>query len=195
MEHILEAKGCPDDRKLAYTQYLLTIEVGHWWNNMRAILERRGTPITWELFKTKCYTEYFPDSVRFAKEVEFLELTQGNRSVTEYADRFKHLLRFRTVQVNEDWQCRKFENGLRKDVKLMVKGLRIREFPALVEMARDMEKTKGEPEVQQSQRVQPLRVGGPVVSRGGSSSRTTPFSRPTSLGSRGSSSSSQPSVQ
>ncbi|XP_014495441.1 uncharacterized protein LOC106757311 [Vigna radiata var. radiata] len=102
MERIFEAKGCPDDRKLAYTQYLLTGEAGHWWNSMRAILERRGTPITWELFKTKCYTEYFPDSVRFAKEVEFLELTQGNRSVTEYVDRFKHLLRFSTVQVNED---------------------------------------------------------------------------------------------
>ncbi|WVZ25177.1 hypothetical protein V8G54_003721 [Vigna mungo] len=179
MERIFEAKGCPDDRKLTYIQYLLTGEAGHWWNNMRAILERRGTPITWELFKTKFYTEYFPDSVCFAKEVEFLELTQGNRSVTEYVDRFKHLLRFSTVQVNEDWQCRKFENGLRKDVKLM--------FPALVEMARDMEKTKGEPEVQQSQRVQPLRRG--------SNSRMTPFSRPTSSRSRGSSSSSQPSVQ
>ncbi|XP_014495463.1 uncharacterized protein LOC106757331 [Vigna radiata var. radiata] len=176
MERIFEAKGCPDDRKLAYTQYLLTGEAGHWWNSMRAILERRGTPITWELFKTKFYTEYFPDSVRFAKEVEFLELTQGNRSVTKYVDRFKHLLRFSTVQVNEDWQCRKFENGLRKDVKLMVKGLRIREFPALVEMARDMEKTKGEPEVQQSQRVQPLRVGGPVVFRGVSFAGTSTLS-------------------
>ncbi|XP_052728076.1 uncharacterized protein LOC108327056 isoform X2 [Vigna angularis] len=193
MERIFEAKGCPDDRKLAYTPYLLIGEAGHWWNSVKMILERRETPITWELFRTKFYTEYFPNSVRFAKEVEFLELAQGNKSVSEYADRFKHLLRFSTVQVSEEWQCRKFENGLRKDVKLMVKGLRIREFSALVEMARDMEKTKAEPEVSQGQRVQPLRVGGPAISRGGSNSRTTPFSRPTSSGSR--SSSSQPSVQ
>ncbi|XP_017441063.1 uncharacterized protein LOC108346494 [Vigna angularis] len=173
MERIFEAKGYPDERKLAYTQYLLTGEAGHWWNSMKMILTRRETPITWELFKTKFYTEYFLDSVRFAKEVEFLELAQGNRSVFEYADRFKHLLCFNTMTVDEDWQCRKFENGLRKDIKLL--------------------KSKGEPEGPQNQRIQPLRVGGPAVSRGGSSSRTTPFSRPTSSGSRGSSS--QPSVQ
>ncbi|XP_047153644.1 uncharacterized protein LOC124825144 [Vigna umbellata] len=160
--------------------------------HMKTILTGRETPITWELFRTKFYTEYFPDSVRFVKEVEFLELAQGNRSVSEYADRFKHLLRFNTMTVDEVWQCRKFENGLRKDIKLLVKGLRIREFSTLVEMARDMEKTKGEPEEPQNQRIQPLRVGGPTVSRGGSSSRTTPFSRPTSSGSRGSSS--QPSL-
>ncbi|XP_052724130.1 uncharacterized protein LOC128193964 [Vigna angularis] len=188
MERIYEAKSCPDERKLAYTQYLLTGEAGHWWSNVKMILEGSETPITWELFKAKFYTEYFPDSVRFAKEVEFLELVQGNRSVSEYADRFKHLLRFNTTAVNEVWQCRKFENGLRGDIKLLVKGLRIREFPALVEMARDMERTKKEAEGPQNQQTQPLRVGGPVVSRGGSSFRKTPFSRPISSGSRSSSS-------
>ncbi|XP_052736620.1 uncharacterized protein LOC128197836 [Vigna angularis] len=188
MERIYEAKGCPDEKKLAYTQYLLTGEAGHWWNSVKTILERNETPITWELFRTKFYTEYFPDSVRYAKEVEFLELTQGNRSVSEYADRFKHLLRFTTMSINEEWHCRKFENGLRKDIKLLVKGLRIREFSALVEMARDMEKTKGEPEGPQRQPSQPLRVGGPVIPRGDSSSRRTPFSRPSSFRSRSSSS-------
>ncbi|XP_017428667.1 uncharacterized protein LOC108336713 [Vigna angularis] len=158
MERIYEAKGCPDGWKLAYTQYLLTGEAGHWWNSVKMILERNETPITWELFRTKFYTEYFPDSVRFAKEVEFLELAQGNRSVSEYVDRFKHLLRFNTMTVNEEWQCRKFENGLRKDIKLLVKGFRIREFSALVETARDMEKTKGEPEGPQRQESQPLRL-------------------------------------
>ncbi|XP_017410988.1 uncharacterized protein LOC108323136 [Vigna angularis] len=50
----------------------------------------------------------------------------------------------------------------------------IKEFPALVEMARVLEKTKLEVD---SQKSQPLRVGGPVMSRGGSSSRRTPYSR------------------
>ncbi|XP_047169513.1 uncharacterized protein LOC124848260 [Vigna umbellata] len=132
MERIYYAKGCPDERKLAYTQYLLTGEAGHWWSSMRMILERSETPITWELFRVKFYTEYFPNS--------------GNKTVSEYVDRFKHLLRFNTTAVDEEWQSRKFENGLRGDIKLLVNGLRIREFPALVEMARDMEKTKKESE-------------------------------------------------
>ncbi|XP_017410571.1 uncharacterized protein LOC108322821 [Vigna angularis] len=191
IERIFEAKGCPDEKKLAYTQYLLTGEAGHWWNNMKMILERSGTPITWELFKTKFYTEYFLDSVRFAKEVEFLELVQGNRSVSEYANRFQHLLRFNTMAVDEEWQCRKFENGLRKDIKLLVKGLRIREFPTLVEMSRDLEKTKSESEGQQNQ---PTRNGGPPGSRGGISIKKTPYARPSfSSGSKGPSY--QPTVQ
>ncbi|XP_047176593.1 uncharacterized protein LOC124843814 [Vigna umbellata] len=74
---------------------------------MKMILERSETPITWEMFRVKFYTEYFPDSVRFAKEVQFLELVQGNKSVLEYANRFKHLLRFNTMAVDEEWQCRK----------------------------------------------------------------------------------------
>ncbi|XP_017409139.2 uncharacterized protein LOC108321791 [Vigna angularis] len=120
-----------------------------------------------------------------------MELVQGNKSVSEYADRFKHLLRFNTMAVDEEWQCRKFENGLRSDIKLLVKGLRIREFLALVEMARDLEKTKRESERQQSQ---PARSGGSSGSRGGLSTRKTPYTRPSlSSGSRGSSS--QPSVQ
>ncbi|XP_014490634.1 uncharacterized protein LOC106753349 [Vigna radiata var. radiata] len=92
------------------------------------------------------------------------------------------------MAVDEEWQCRKFENGLRGDIKVLVKGLRIREFSALVEMAYEMEKTKKEAERPQTSQSQPLRVSGPVVSRGGSSFRRTPFSRPTSSGSTGSSS-------
>ncbi|BAT95319.1 hypothetical protein VIGAN_08202200 [Vigna angularis var. angularis] len=58
MERIFEAKGCPDEKKLAYTQYLLTGEAGHWWNSVKTILESNGTAITWEMFRTKFYTEY-----------------------------------------------------------------------------------------------------------------------------------------
>ncbi|XP_047160910.1 uncharacterized protein LOC124831066 [Vigna umbellata] len=158
MERIYNAKRYPDENRLTFTEYLLTREASHWWSSMKMILEGNDTPISWELFKKKFYTEYFPNSVRFVKEVEFLELVQGNMSVLEW------------------------------DIKLLVKGLRIREFPALVKMAREKEKTKKEAEEPQSQQSQPLRVGGPVASRGGSNSRRTPFSRPISSWSRGSSS-------
>ncbi|XP_047173643.1 uncharacterized protein LOC124841420 [Vigna umbellata] len=92
---------------------------------MMMLLEGSGTPISWEVFKQKFYTEYFPNSVRFAKEVEFLELVQGNMTVSEYADR-------------------KFENRLIGDIKLLVTGLCMQEFPALVDRARVLEKTKFE---------------------------------------------------
>ncbi|XP_017420311.1 uncharacterized protein LOC108330334 [Vigna angularis] len=84
---------------------------------MRMLLQGSDTPITWDLFKKKFYTEYFLDSVRFAKEIEFLQLVQGNM---------------------------KFQNALRGDVKLLVMALCIKEFPASVERARVLEKTKEE---------------------------------------------------
>ncbi|XP_014493399.1 uncharacterized protein LOC106755708 isoform X2 [Vigna radiata var. radiata] len=148
---------------------------------MRSLLEGSGTHITWELFKKKFYTEYFPDSVRFAKEVEFLQLVQGGMSVSEYTDKFKHLIRFHTLTMNEEWLCRKFENGLRGDIKLLVAGLCIKEFPALVERAKVLEKIKKEVESQQSH---PLRVGGPSRSKSNFNARRTPYSRPPSHGSR-----------
>jgi len=148
MERIYNAKRCPIENILPYTKYLLAGEVMHWWSNMKMMLEDSREPITWELFKKKFYAEYFPNSVKYTKEVEFLQLMQGDMSVSEYAEKFKHLGRFQTLKMAEDWQCRKFENGLRGDLKLMVAPLSIKEFPALVEKARVMDKLKVEVEAQ-----------------------------------------------
>ena len=112
-------------------------------------MEEKHEEITWEAFKRSFLSEYFPDSVRYAKEVEFLQLTQGDKSVAEYAERFKHLGRFYTMSLDEEWLCRKFENGLRGYIRLMVVPLSIKDFAALVEKATVMERMKVEVEAQQ----------------------------------------------
>jgi len=38
--------------------------------------------------------------------------------------------------MTEDWRCKKFEFGLRQELKEVVVPLSIREFPALVEKAK-----------------------------------------------------------
>ncbi|XP_017405444.1 uncharacterized protein LOC108318958 [Vigna angularis] len=131
MERIFNAKRCPDENRLAFTEYLLTGEESHWWASMRAILTDAQNPITWEVFQSKFYEEYFPDSVRFAKEVEFLQLVQGGMSVSEYTNKFKHLVRFNMMATSEEWQCRKIENELRSDLKVLISSLCIRTFPAM----------------------------------------------------------------
>jgi len=65
-------------------------------------MEERLEEVTWEAFKRKFLLEYFPDSVRYTKEVEFLQLVQGDKSVAEYAERFKHLGRFYTMSLDEE---------------------------------------------------------------------------------------------
>jgi len=126
-------------------------EVEHWWINTKSILEERDEPVTWEAFRERFLFEYFPDNIQYAKEVEFLQLTQGGKTVTEYAERFKHLNHFYTLPLYEEWQCRKFENGLCDDIRLMVAPLSIKDFAALVEKARVMEKMKHEVEGQHPQ--------------------------------------------
>jgi len=72
MDRIFYAKMCPTENRLAFTVYMLTGEVEHWWISMKSIMEERGEPVTWEAFRGKFLSEYFPDSVRYMKEVEFL---------------------------------------------------------------------------------------------------------------------------
>ncbi|XP_022637463.1 uncharacterized protein LOC111241819 [Vigna radiata var. radiata] len=78
MERIYDGKRCGDENRLAFTEYLLTGEAGHWWSSTKMLLEDEHTLITWEC------------PVR--KEVEFLQLVQGGMTVSEYANRFKQLM-------------------------------------------------------------------------------------------------------
>jgi len=55
----------------------ITGEAEHWWISMKSIMEERGEPVTWEAFSGIFLSEYFPDNVRYAKEVKFLQLIQG----------------------------------------------------------------------------------------------------------------------
>ncbi|XP_014524454.1 uncharacterized protein LOC106780669 [Vigna radiata var. radiata] len=146
---------------------------------MRMLLEDKHNPITWEVFKDKFYEEYFPNSVWFAKEVEFLQLVQGGMIVFEYIDRFKHLVQFYTMGINEEWQCRKYKNGLKPNLKVMISKLCIKSFPVMVERAKVLERNMLEAERQKKQQ---QTVRGPIPTRSGLGMKRTPYSRPFSSG-------------
>jgi len=113
--------------------------------------------------------------VRYAKEVGFLQLTQGDKLVVEYAERFKLLGRFYTMALDKEWRCKKFENGLRGDIRLMVAPPSIKDFAALVERAQVMERMKTEVEAQQGQQ---QKVSGSSGSRPRVEERKKPYARP-----------------
>ncbi|XP_047149449.1 uncharacterized protein LOC124821587, partial [Vigna umbellata] len=183
IERIYDAKRCLDENRLAFTEYLLIGEASHWWTSMKAILMDTHSPISWEVFRSKFYEEYFPDSVRYAKEVEFLQLVQGGKSVSEYTNMFNHLLRFNTMATSEEWQCRKFENGLRSDLKVLISSLCIKSFPSMVERAKVLEKNVAEVEQQKKQQA----ARGLNLSRTNLNRNRTPYARPAqSLNSSGS---------
>ncbi|XP_068498179.1 uncharacterized protein [Phaseolus vulgaris] len=117
IENSFEATQCPEERKLSYVIYMLIEEVEFWWIGMKQMMEDKGEIVTWESFKVRFLEEYFPNSVRYAKEIEFMQLEQGNLSVIEYVTRFKHLARFYTQTMTEAWRCRKYKFGLRQQLK------------------------------------------------------------------------------
>nr|KYP33692.1 hypothetical protein KK1_045441 [Cajanus cajan] len=79
------------------------------------MLTARGVAVDLECFRRLFLEKYFLESVRHAKEVEFMRLHQGGMTVSEYAMRFKHLSRFYSQAISKAWKCRKFADGLKYD--------------------------------------------------------------------------------
>jgi len=95
--------------------------------------------VTWAVFKREFLDKYFSEDVRGKKEIEFLELKQGDMSVTEYAAKFVELAKFYphyTPDTAEFLKCIKFENGLRADIKRAIGYQKIRNFSELVSSCR-----------------------------------------------------------
>ena len=73
------------------------------------------------------------------ERAEFLELKQGDMSVTEYAAKFVELAKFYphyTIETAEFSKCIKFENGLRAEIKRAIGYQKIRQFSDLVSSCR-----------------------------------------------------------
>ncbi|XP_020205617.1 uncharacterized protein LOC109790792 [Cajanus cajan] len=91
LEKIFIVLGCPPEKRLAYAVYMLVGEAEHWWRGTYQMLTARGVKVDWECFRTVFMEKYFPESVRHAKEAEFMRLHQGGMTVSEYAMKFEHL--------------------------------------------------------------------------------------------------------
>ena len=76
---------CTPAQKVRYGTHMLAVKADDWWLEMRQRLEAAGEEITWAVFRREFLRKLYPEDVRGKKELEFLELKQGNMSVTEYA--------------------------------------------------------------------------------------------------------------
>ncbi|XP_058760710.1 uncharacterized protein LOC131634045 [Vicia villosa] len=108
-------------RRVRYGTHMLAEEANDRWVATKAELDADGGAITWDVFKREFLRRYFPEDVRGRKEINFLELRQGNRTVPEYASKFVELAKYYTHynndEANEFSKCIKFENGLRDEIK------------------------------------------------------------------------------
>ncbi|XP_058726174.1 uncharacterized protein LOC131597497 [Vicia villosa] len=142
LERIFRVMDCTPAQKVRYGTHMLAKEADDWWLKTLARLGFSGEEVTWNVFRREFLRKYYPEDVRGKKEIEFLELTQGNKSVTEYAAKFTELIKFYPHFDGEGAEfskCIKFQNGLRSEIKKDVGYQKIRLFFDLVDSCRIFE--------------------------------------------------------
>ena len=121
IERIFRVIDCAEGMKVRYGTHMLAEEADDWWVATRTEMEEDGIALTWAVFRRAFLRRDFPVDVRGKKEIEFLELKQGNKSVSEYATKFTELAKYYDNYPNdadrEFSKCIKFENGLRDEIK------------------------------------------------------------------------------
>src|ERR1044072_6822594 len=143
IERIFRVINCAEELKVRYGTHMLEEEDDDWWVATRTKMEQDGIALTWAVFRRAFLRRYFPEDIRGKKEIEFLELKQGNKSMSEYATKFTELAKYYANYPNdtdgEFSKCIKFENGLRDEIKQGIRYQRIRRFPNLVDCSRILE--------------------------------------------------------
>nr|KYP59258.1 hypothetical protein KK1_014690 [Cajanus cajan] len=139
IEKIFNVMECPLAQKVRLATYMLTADAHFWWEGALQRMIDGGVHLNWDNFKRVFLEKYFPDDVRSQKQVEFLELKQGNDTVAEYASKFDSLVRYCSHYHGEGGErakCIKFVNGLRPKVKTTINYQEIYHFPTLVNKCR-----------------------------------------------------------
>jgi len=139
VERIFRVMQCNEAQMVRFGTHMLAKEVDDWWVSTRPLLENGAEGVTWAVFRREFLSRYFPEDVRKKKEIEFLELKQGDMSVMEYAAKFVELVKFYphyNAETAEFSKSIKFENGERAEIKRAIGYQKIRQFSELVSSCR-----------------------------------------------------------
>ncbi|XP_058741847.1 uncharacterized protein LOC131614252 [Vicia villosa] len=83
IESIFHVMDCSEGQNVRYDTHMLDEEADDWWLSTCQRLKTTGEVITWAVFCREFLRKYFPEDVREKNEIEFLELKQGNLTVTQ----------------------------------------------------------------------------------------------------------------
>lgn len=89
MDINFEAMICPEKYKKRVAVYYLQGDARNWWESVE---RQHGNHITsWDVFQKEFRRKYFPPEARHRLERQFINLTQGDRTVREYKAEFTSL--------------------------------------------------------------------------------------------------------
>ncbi|KAH6784453.1 hypothetical protein C2S52_009412 [Perilla frutescens var. hirtella] len=124
LERIFDFIACEDKEKLSCALFMLIEDADYWWESVRrTISPEQWEDYGWEDFKYDLYQKYIPECYREEKEMEFWNLRQGKKTVTEYDREFNQLSRHVPHLVDTDRKkAHKFRKGLRSDIGVAFAG-------------------------------------------------------------------------
>ncbi|XP_059073184.1 uncharacterized protein LOC131874001 [Cryptomeria japonica] len=121
MEKYFLLRDLSDETKAIWAAYQLSGEATTWWDNERAQHNFQPGELTWNLFLQLFQSRWLPQHFFNSKIKEFQKLTQGNMTVTQYWEKFSHLLKYvPQYQTNENFRIRKLILGLRPQIGVEV---------------------------------------------------------------------------
>ena len=123
---------CTDAQKVSFAAYMFVGEAHEWW----LLTSEREPNMTWERFQAVFDDKYFPQALKSKKLKEFIHLKQGNTTVMAYEAKFTELARYAPYMVDtEEKKARKFEDGLRGNIKNRLELLRLPTYAEVVNCA------------------------------------------------------------
>ncbi|KAL8115292.1 hypothetical protein AgCh_021949 [Apium graveolens] len=169
MEKAFVLTKVSEDLKTDYASYFMRNDSNYWWESTRAI-EGEG-PVPWARFTELFLEKYFPACLQSQMEMEFLELKQGNRSVTEYEAKFTELARIALEYVSSESQrAKRFQQGLKPEIRSGVVALQLKIYTSVVQAALVIESDQKLAAKEQGEKKRKFE-SGPAKSESGIASR------------------------
>ncbi|WVZ81366.1 hypothetical protein U9M48_028752 [Paspalum notatum var. saurae] len=157
IERELDVVQCTDQEKVLYGPHQLRGAAQQWWESYRLAHNNPNT-ITWQEFTERFRAHHVPAGVMSLKKEEFLALTQGTMTVSEYRDKFLQLSRYCPEEVNTDPKKQyRFLKGLVDPLRYQLMNHTFPNCQHLIDRAivtestrREMEEKKRKQKAQQS---------------------------------------------
>ncbi|CAL9019225.1 unnamed protein product [Prunus brigantina] len=90
----------------------------------------------WVAFETIFMEKYFPETMKTMKVREFTNLYQGDMTVGQYQAKFEELMHFDPYIIPDEFaKVKKFEEGLRLEVKEKVELFKLKKYAEVVDRA------------------------------------------------------------
>jgi hypothetical protein len=127
--------SCFEANKTLFAAQQLRGIANIWWDNYRAMLPADHV-VNWEEFRITFWAHHIPEGLLERKLNEFLALTQGTRTVLEYAQVFNHMCQYVGYHADSDAKKQdRFRRGLNTKLKQRLNLVRANSFNELVNMA------------------------------------------------------------